>query len=57
MYKCMVVPFILRDPLLVLVHNRNGHNGSRRLYNALKRSYYWLNMKKEVDMGRVERDT
>ena len=44
----MVVPLILRDPLLVLGHNRNGHNGSRRMYNALKRSYYWPNMKKEV---------
>ena len=44
----MVVPLILRDPLLVLGHNLNGHNGSRRTYNALKRSYYWPNMKKEV---------
>ena len=44
----MVVPVILRDLLLVLGHNRNGHNGSRRTYNALKSSYYWLNMKKEV---------
>ena len=44
----MVVPLILRDPLLVLGHNQNGHNGSRRMYNALKRSYYWPNMKKEV---------
>ena len=48
MYKCMVVPLILRDPLLVLGHNRNRHNGSRRTHNALKRSYYWPNMKKEV---------
>ena len=47
-YKCIVVPQILRDPLLVLGHNRNGHNGSRRTYSALKRNYYWLNMKKEV---------
>ena len=39
-YKCMVVPLILRDPLLVIGHNRNGHNDSRRKYNALKRSYY-----------------
>ena len=47
-YNCMVVQLILWDPLLVLGHNRNGHNGSRRTYNALKRSYYWPNMKKEV---------
>ena len=47
-YKCMVVPLILRDPLLVLGHNQNGHNGSRRTYNTLKRSYYWPNIRKEV---------
>ena len=44
----MVVLLVLWDPLLVLEHNRNGHNGSRRTYTALKRSYYWPNMKKEV---------
>ena len=44
----MVVPLILQDPLLVLGHSQNGHNGSRRTYNTLKRSYYWPNMKKEV---------
>ena len=44
----MVVPLILRDPLLVLGHKRNGQSGSRRTYNTLKRSYYWPNMKKEV---------
>ena len=48
MYKCILVPLVLRDPLLVLGHNQNGHNGSRRTYNTLKRSYYWPNMKKEV---------
>ena len=47
-YKCLVGPLILRDPLLVLAHNQNGHNGSRQMYSALKRSYYWPNMKKEV---------
>ena len=47
-YKCMVVPLVLRDPLLVLGHNRNGHNGSRKPYNALKRTYYWPNMKEKV---------
>ena len=30
----MVVPLILQDPLLVLGHNQNGHNGSRRMYNV-----------------------
>ena len=47
-YKCIVVPQILQDTLLVLAHNRNGHNGSRRMYSALKRNNFWPNMKKEV---------
>ena len=47
-FKCTVIPKVLRDPLLVLAHDKNGHNGSRRSYMALKRNYYWPNMKKEV---------
>ena len=47
-FKCLVVPKALRDPLLMLCHNKNGHNGARRSYQALKRSYYWPNMRKEV---------
>ena len=49
-HKCTVVPKVLRDPLLILCHNRNGHNGYRRSYMALKRNYYWPNMKKEVTL-------
>ena len=26
-FRCTFVPEILRDPLLVLAHNQNGHNG------------------------------
>ena len=47
-YKCTVVPKVLRDPLMMLCHNKNGHNGYRRSYMALKRQYYWPNMKKDV---------
>ena len=35
-FKCTVIPKILRDPLLVLAHDKNGHNGSQRSYMALK---------------------
>ena len=35
-YKCTVVPKVLRDPLLMLCHNKNGHNGYRWSYMALK---------------------
>ena len=26
-FRCTFIPEILRDPLLVLAHNQNGHNG------------------------------
>ena len=47
-FKCLVVPEVLRDPLLLLCHNKNDHNGARRSYQALQRNYYWPNMRKEV---------
>ena len=40
-FKCTFVPEVLRDPLLVLAHNQNGHNGGRHTYMALKKMYYW----------------
>ena len=47
-YNCTVVPKVLRLPLLTLAHDLNGHNGGKRTYAALKRTYYWPGMKKEV---------
>ena len=26
-FRCIFIPEVLRDPLLILVHNQNGHNG------------------------------
>ena len=26
-FRCTFIPEVLRDPLLVLAHNQNGHNG------------------------------
>ena len=47
-FRCTFAPAVLRDPLLVLAHNQNGHNGGRCTYMALKRMYYWPGMKREV---------
>ena len=47
-FRCTFVPQVLRDQLLILAHNRNGHNGGRRTYMALKKMYYWPGMKSEV---------
>ena len=46
--KCTFVPKILREPLLVLAHNRNGHNGGRRMYMGLKKLYFWPGMRKDM---------
>ena len=45
---CIVVPEVLRGPLLMLAHNYSGHNGFRRTYNAMKRQYYWPGMRKDI---------
>ena len=44
-FRCIFVPEVLRDPLLILAHNQNGHNGGRCTYMALKKMYYWPGMK------------
>ena len=46
--ECIVVPEVLRNPLLMLAHDYSGHNGFRRTYNALKRQYYWPGMRKQI---------
>ena len=40
LYKPILVPDILKDCLLMLAHNEQGHNGFRRTYNALKYTYH-----------------
>ena len=44
----MVVPDVLRDCLLILAHDKQGHNGFRRTYVSLKNRYHWKGMKKSV---------
>ena len=44
----IVVPDILKDCLLILAHDKSGHNGFRRTYGSLKNRYYWKRMKKSV---------
>ena len=40
-FKCILVPEVLQDLMIILAHDYSGHNGSRRTYNCLKRQYYW----------------
>ena len=40
-FKCILVPEVLQDSMIILAHDYSGHNGSRRTNNCLKRQYYW----------------
>ena len=44
----IVLPECLRDPVLVLAHDKAGHNGSRRTYEAVRKLYYWKGMKRDI---------
>ena len=46
LYTPIVVPDVLRDCLLILAHDKQGHNGFRRTYASLKNRYHWKGMKK-----------
>ena len=48
MYTPIVVPDVLKDCLLILAHDKQGHNGFRRTYASLKNRYHWKGMKKSV---------
>ena len=39
---------MLKDCLLILAHDKQGHNGFRRTYASLKNRYHWIGMKKSV---------
>ena len=47
-YTPIVVPDILKDCLLILAHDKQGHNGFRRTYASLKNRYHWKGTKKSV---------
>ena len=40
LYTPIVVPDILKDCLLILAHDKQGHNGFRRTYASLKNRYH-----------------
>ena len=48
LYTPIVVPNILREALLILAHDKAGHNGFRRTYMSLRSRYYWKGMKKSI---------
>ena len=48
LYTPIVVPDILKNCLLILPHDKQGHNGFRRTYPSLKNRYHWKGMKKSI---------
>ena len=44
----ILVPGILKEALLILAHDKAGHNRFRRTYMSLKSRYYWKGMKKSI---------
>ena len=48
LYTTIVVPDILKDCLLILAHDKQGHNRFRRTYASLQNRYHWKGMKKSV---------
>ena len=47
-YTSTVVPDVLKDCLLILAHNKQGHNRFKRTHSSLKQSYHWKGMKKTI---------
>ena len=47
-FKCILVPQVLQESLIILAHDYSGHNGARRVYNCLKRQYYWPGIRKRI---------
>ena len=48
LYTPTVVPDVLKDCLLILAHNKQGHNGFKRTYSTLKSLYHWKGMKRTI---------
>ena len=48
LYTPTVVPYVLKDCLLILTHDKQGHNAFKRTYSSLKQMYHWKGMKKSI---------
>ena len=50
MYKPVITPSILKDCLIMLAHDQQGHNGFKRTYSALQQVYFWKGMKRQIQL-------
>ena len=44
------MPDELKDCLVILAHDKQGHNGFKRTYSSLKQLYHWKGMKKAIEI-------
>ena len=47
-FKCILVPQVLQNSMIILAHDHSGHNGGRRTYSCLKKQCYWPAIRKQV---------
>ena len=50
LYKPVITPSILKDCLIMLVHDQQGHNRFKRTYGALQQVYFWKGMKRQIQL-------
>ena len=50
LYKPLIIPEILRECLLILAHDEQGHNRFKRTHSVLKTLYYWKGMKRHIQL-------
>ena len=50
LYKPVVTPSILKDCLIMLAQDEQGHNGFKRTYGSLQTVYYWKGMKRQIQL-------
>ena len=50
LYKPVVTPSILKDCLIMLAHDEQGHNRFKRTYGSLQTVYYWKGMKRQIQL-------
>ena len=48
LYSPTVDPDVLKDCLLILVHDKQGYNGLKRTCSSLKQLYHWKGMEKTI---------
>ena len=50
LYKPVITPSILKDFIIMLAHDKQGHNGFKRTYSALQTVNFWKGMKRQIQL-------